>query len=156
MNRFKKSKLVVVLIWAGLYSYNGISQQTDSDISEENYLNAIQLQLNQNPNLLLRNQNPEFVKNIQSLDNFVNLNQIGNYNNIDIKQKDKDSQIVTQLGNKNYYNFISYYNNSASSKFNIVQKGNSNALHIYGENSIIKNISIVQKSNFKTLVIRNY
>lgn len=87
--------------------------------------------------------------------NIVSLNQIGNNNEIDIKQKGADSQNINQIGNNNYYNFINYYN-STPSNFNIIQQGNSNNLQIYGENSIIKNIGIVQKSDFNTLIIKNY
>ncbi len=94
-----------------------------------------QFRLNNNPNLLLQNQNRELSKNIQSSDNFVNLNQVGN--------------------NNNYYGFINYYNKTPLN-LNLLQKGNSNSLHIYGVNSIIKNISIIQKTNFKSLIIKNY
>lgn len=87
--------------------------------------------------------------------NLVSLNQIGNYNNIDISKKSNASQKIVQIGDNNDYNFISYYSQMPLD-LNVLQKGNSNALHIYGENSIIKNISIVQKSNFKTLIIKNY
>lgn len=87
--------------------------------------------------------------------NIVSLNQIGNNNEIDIKQKGADSQKINQIGNNNYYIFINYYN-STPSNFNIIQQGNSNNLQIYGENSIIKNIGIIQKSDFNTLIIKNY
>lgn len=93
--------------------------------------------------------------NIQVHSNVVSLKQIGNNNEIDIKQKGIDSQTINQLGNNNSYNFINFYNNSPSN-FNILQQGNSNSLQIYGENSIIKNIGIVQKSDFNTLIIKNY
>lgn len=85
----------------------------------------------------------------------VALTQRGDNNEIEIKKKGKNSQSVNQLGNKNYYSFINYYNNT-SSNFNVLQLGESNSLQIYGDNSIMKNISIVQKSNFKTLLIKNY
>lgn len=108
-----------------------------------------------NQTSLSENNATPTTKNKQAQSNFVTLNQIGNNNQIDIKQNGGDSQKVNQLGNNNYYNFISYYNNTPSN-FNISQQGNANNLQIYGENSIIKNISIVQKSNFKTLIIKNY
>ncbi len=114
-----------------------------------------QFQLNNNPNLLLQNQNPELSKNIQSSDNFVNLNQVGNNNNVELKQIGYEAQLVSQLGDNNYYGFINYYNKTPLN-LNLLQKGNSNSLHIYGVNSIIKNISIIQKTNFKSLIIKNY
>lgn len=104
--------------------------------------------------LLLENKVP-LSTNIESQGNFLNLNQVGTNNVIDIKQKGNESQTVEQLGNKNYYGFINYYNNM-SSNLNIIQQGNSNNLQIYGQNSIIENMSIVQKSNFKTIIIKNY
>jgi len=103
---------------------------------------------------LLENKLPS-ATNIQSQDNITLLNQAGNNNIIDIKSNVNDAHTVTQLGDNNYYNSIKYYNNS-SSNFNILQKGESNSLQIYGENSIIKNLGIVQKANFKTLIIKNY
>lgn len=95
------------------------------------------------------------IRDVQSQMNVVTLNQVGNNNQIDVKSNLNDSQEVNQVGNNNHYEFINYYNNSPSN-FNILQQGNSNSLQIYGENSIINNISIVQKSNFKTLTIKNY
>ncbi|MFK5958645.1 MAG: hypothetical protein QM495_07210, partial [Lutibacter sp.] len=125
------------------------AQQTN----EDTYIINQYFQLNKEA-LLLENNAPS-LSNFQSQDNFIILNQIGNNNEIDIKSNINDSQTVTQLGDNNYYNFINYYNNSPSN-FNILQQGESNSLQIYGQNSIINNISIVQKSNFKTLVIKNY
>ena len=85
----------------------------------------------------------------------VVLNQVGTNNTIDIKSTSNNSQEVTQSGDGNYYKFINYYNNG-SSNINILQQGTSNSLQIYGENSIIENISILQKSNNKTIIINNY
>ncbi|MFD1293815.1 hypothetical protein ACFQ5N_08215 [Lutibacter holmesii] len=90
----------------------------------------------------------------QSQINIVTLNQIGNDNDIEIKSNANNSQQVTQQGNQNYYNFINYYNNNPSN-FNILQQGTSNSLQIYGQNSIIENITIIQKTNAKTLIIKN-
>lgn len=87
--------------------------------------------------------------------NVVSLDQIGSENQIDIKTSGNDSQGVKQIGNENYYQFINYYN-SNSSNFNILQHGNGNSLQIYGENNLIHNLSIVQNTNFKTLIIKNY
>ncbi|SNR73916.1 hypothetical protein SAMN06265371_110135 [Lutibacter agarilyticus] len=87
--------------------------------------------------------------------NVVSLNQIGNSNEIDIKSKPNNSQQVIQKGNQNYYNFINYYNSNPSN-FNIIQQGEANSLQIYGQNSIIENISIIQNSSFKTMIIKNY
>lgn len=86
--------------------------------------------------------------------NFLSINQVGYNNTIDIKKGAKDTQHVDQLGKSNYYSFIDYYN-SVPTNMNILQKGNGNSLHIYGTNSLMENIKIIQKSNYKTVTIKN-
>ncbi|WP_299527601.1 hypothetical protein [uncultured Lutibacter sp.] len=137
------------LLLFGFISFNSISQIAD----ENTYVINQYFQLNKDASLGAEKNASK--SSIQSQINVVTLNQIGNNNEIDIKQKSSDSQSVSQIGDSNYYNFINYYN-STPSNFNILQQGKSNSLQIYGENSIIKNISIVQNSNFKTLIIKNY
>ena len=142
--------LYFLLILFSLSFIKGNAQQTN----EDTYIINQYFQLNLEALLLLENETLPST-NAQSLDNFVLLNQVGNNNIIDIKNSINDSQTVNQIGDNNYYQFINYYSNSPSN-FNILQQGESNSLQIYGENSIIKNISIIQKSNFKTLIIKNY
>jgi len=144
-------KILLMFFTLSLTVFSGNAQ----GITDENtYIINQYFQLNKESSLFENNNTPT-TNNKQAQSNFVSLNQVGNNNQIDIKQKGGDSQTVNQLGNKNYYNFINYYNNTPSN-FNILQQGNANNLQIYGENSIINNISIVQKSNFKTLIIKNY
>tara|TARA_R110001583_G_scaffold145096_1_gene297137 strand:+ start:90030 stop:90485 length:456 start_codon:yes stop_codon:yes gene_type:complete len=83
------------------------------------------------------------------------INQEGSNNLANIISKNNDSQSISQFGDSNEYQFINYYSNLPS-KFDITQNGNSNSLQIHGENSLIKNIKIVQNTNFKTLIITNY
>ena len=142
--------LPVFLLLANFTFFIGIAQQTD----ETTYIINEYFQLNKEASLLLENKTPITSAN-QYQYSSVKLNQIGNCNQIDIKSSINDSQTVSQFGNSNNYQFINYYN-SAVSNFNILQQGNSNSLQIYGENSLIKNMSIVQKANFETLVIKNY
>jgi len=142
--------LPVFLLLANFTFFIGNAQQTD----ETTYIINEYFQLNKEASLLLENKTPITSAN-QYQYSSVKLNQIGNCNQIDIKSSINDSQIVNQFGNSNNYQFINYYN-SAVSNFNILQQGNSNSLQIYGENSLIKNMSIVQKANFETLVIKNY
>ena len=143
--------IIIVLLVFNFSNYTGYSQNENEDT---NIINQY-FQLNKEASLILENKAPVSSNKIQSQINFVNLNQVGNSNIIDVKQKGKDSQSVNQVGNKNYYSFINYYNNTPSN-FNIIQQGSSNGLQIYGENSIIKNMSVVQKTNFKTLIIKNF
>ncbi|MFZ2282416.1 MAG: hypothetical protein WAV86_00920 [Lutibacter sp.] len=142
--------LPVFLVLATFTFFIGNAQQTD----ETTYIINEYFQLNKEASLLLENKTPITSAN-QYQYSSVKLNQIGNNNQIDIKSRINDSQTVSQFGNNNDYQFINYYN-SAVSNFNILQHGNSNSLQIYGENSLIKNMGIVQKANFETLVIKNY
>ncbi|MCH3884579.1 hypothetical protein [Tenacibaculum aquimarinum] len=87
--------------------------------------------------------------------NQVILNQIGTYNVADVTQSQKTQQNISQIGRENYYGFIDYYNKTQIN-FNILQEGNSNSLQIYGSNSIMNGMEIIQKSNFKSIVIKNY
>jgi len=128
-----------------------LSQEITND---KDFITNEYFQLNNNPNFVIEN-NGATNSNQKFRSSKIEINQTGNYNQADLKTKLNDSQTINQLGNKNNYTFINYYNNNPS-KFNILQQGSSNFLQIYGQNSIINNISIIQKSNFKTLIIKNY
>ena len=142
--------LPIFLVLATFNLFIGNAQQSD----ETTYIINEYFQLNKEASLLPENTTPITSAN-QHQYSSIKLNQIGNNNQIDIKSNINDSQNVRQFGNSNNYQFINYYNNAVSN-FNILQQGNSNSLQIYGENSLIKNMSIVQKANFETLVIKNY
>lgn len=139
--------LLVCLLFVSVFSVR--SQQVDKNTQIINQY----FQLNSGSTIIAENNSLK--RNNQSQLNVVTLNQIGDNNQIDVKSNLNDSQGVNQIGNNNHYQFINYYNNSPSN-FNILQQGNSNSLQIYGQNSIIENISIVQRTNFKTLIIKNY
>jgi hypothetical protein len=145
----------ILIITLGLFfatSYLLNAQQ----LTDENTLIINQyFQLNNQQTAKLNNPNLATSSKFNQFNNLVNLNQVGNDNQITIQQKGNDSQTINQIGNKNNYNFINYFN-STPSNFNIIQQGNSNNLQIFGENSIINNISIIQKSDFNTLIIKNY
>jgi len=142
--------IAFVLLFGAFFSTANAQQLTD----ENTYLITQYFQQNNNATKLLEAKTATS-SNVQNQINYVKLTQIGNSNQIDIKSSVGDSQTVSQFGNNNDYNFINYYN-SAASNFNIVQQGNANSLQIYGENTLIKNISIYQKANFETLIIKNY
>ncbi|SFS51090.1 hypothetical protein [Lutibacter maritimus] len=84
----------------------------------------------------------------------VSIVQIGDYNTTNIKTKGGEKN-VTQLGNQNNFDFITYYSNNYLN-FEVQQFGLNNNLQIFGENSIINNIKILQFSNNKTITITNY
>ena len=138
-----------VMLFGVLFS-NIIAQTAD----ENTYIINQYFQSNKEASLVLGSKglDPSI---LQSKNNSLLLNQVGNNNQIDIRSSVNDTQTVGQIGNKNDYQFINYYNNDVSN-FNILQQGNSNSVQIYGENSIVKNLGIVQKTNFKTVIIKNY
>jgi hypothetical protein len=141
--------LFVILVLFNFTFFNGNAQQSN----ENTFIINQYFQMNKDASSLLENKVPANYTG-QSQDNLV-LNQMGSGNQIGIKGNVNDPQTVSQSGNNNDYQFINYYN-STPSNFNISQQGNANSLQIYGENSLIKNMSIVQKGSFKTLIIKNY
>ncbi len=149
----KKYSYITVIFYVLVSFYCSKSFAQEITSNERNYI-LNQIQLNNNPSLILENKIYSEAE-LSAQSSSIKLNQIGNYNQIDIKADVTDSQLVNQLGNQNNYTFINFYNNTPS-KFDITQQGNGNFLQIYGENSIIKNLKIVQKSNAKTIIIRNY
>jgi len=149
----KKYSYITVIFYVLVSFYCSKSFAQEITSNERNYI-LNQIQLNNNPSLILENKTYSEAE-LSAQSSSIKLNQIGNYNQIDIKADVTDSQLVNQFGNQNNYTFINYYNNTLS-KFDITQQGNDNFLQIYGENSIIKNLKIVQKSNAKTIIIRNY
>jgi len=87
---------------------------------------------------------------------FVNLVQVGNENSIYIRSlQTGDNQEINQTGNENNYEYYNYYSKEASN-LNVNQEGNQNSLQIFGENSLMKNAIINQKSDLKSVVIKNY
>ena len=143
--------LFLQLLLLSLFSFNSSAQK----LTDENtYLINEYFKLNKESTSVSYNFNKSGLNNrLQT--NEVSLNQIGNNNEIDIKSNPNNSQQVIQNGTQNNYNFINYYNNNPSN-FKIIQQGEANSLQIYGQNSIIENISIIQNSSFKTMIIKNY
>ena len=143
--------LFLPLLFLSLLSFNSSAQELTN---ENTYLINQYFQLNKEAASVVQDVNKQALNNTNQ-NTIVSLNQIGNENEIEIKSNADNSQQVTQQGNQNQYSFISYYNSNPSN-FNILQQGTSNSLQIYGQNSIIENITIIQKSNAKTLIINNY
>lgn len=83
----------------------------------------------------------------------LNILQSGNYNFISINQSNNMS--VSQLGNNNSYNFSTYYGRN-DLNIDVQQIGKNNAINIFGENSLINNMKIIQKSNNQSITINNY
>lgn len=149
----KAKDFFILLLITQLTCTTGFSQKVPSYFSNISENNSVQ-----NNAILLKSSNS--LVNINQLykENTVNLvvlNQVGLHNVADVSQSQLTSQTVSQLGNSNYYSFKDFYNNSPIN-FSVLQLGNSNSLHIYGTNSLVNGMKIVQKSNFKNIVIKNY
>lgn len=84
----------------------------------------------------------------------VYVTQTGNYNSVNVKANPKKLEL-SQIGNSNNYEFITYYN-ANKLNFEAQQIGNNNQLQVFGQNSIINNMKIVQFSNNKTITITNF
>ncbi len=96
------------------------------------------------------------LQNVNKQTSYVNLVQVGYENSTYIKSlQTGDNQIVNQIGNQNNYEYYNYYSKE-NSNLQVNQEGTLNSLQIFGENSLMKNAIINQKSNFKSVVIKNY
>jgi hypothetical protein len=144
-----KNQVIIVL-----FAFFSVAMYSQEISNQKAYIITQLAQLNSNPNYLIDNNSNSSANNLNS-GSVVKLNQLGDYNTIDLKTKLNDSQNVSQLGNKNNYTFINYYNTNPST-MNVLQQGNGNFLQVYGQNNLMSKISIIQKSNFKTITIVNY
>lgn len=87
---------------------------------------------------------------------YVEVIQTGTNNNININSlQSGDEQIVNQTGANNNYEYYNYYSKENSS-LEINQDGALNSVQVFGENSLMKDATINQKSNFESIVIKNY
>lgn len=95
-------------------------------------------------------------KQMPSPSSNVNIVQAGVENDVYINSLQKgDSQDVSQLGDKNNYEFYNYYS-TENSNIQVNQEGNLNSVQVFGENSLMKKAVINQKSNYQTIVVKNY
>lgn len=86
----------------------------------------------------------------------VHLSQMGENNSIYINSlQSGDKQEINQEGTKNSFKYYTYYS-IEKSNLTVNQEGTLNSLQIFGENSLMKNAVINQKSSFKDIVIKNY
>ena len=140
-------KLVSLFIFIVTFQANITAQQTDdTTLVINNYFQTV------NDNLIVKTSTLPNA-NAQS---YVNLVQVGNQNTIYIKSlQTGDEQVVNQKGNKNNYEYYNYYSQE-NSNLKVNQEGNQNSLQIFGENSLMNNATINQKSNYKGMVIKNY
>ena len=87
---------------------------------------------------------------------YVEIVQTGVENNININSLQAgDEQVVTQAGQRNNYEYYNYYSNE-NSNMQVNQEGTLNSVQVFGENSLMKDAKINQKSDFKSIVVKNY
>ena len=129
-----------------IFQTSVVAQQTDeTTLAINNYFQVSNEKPINNPSKL--------DGNIQS---YANVIQTGNENNTYINSlQTGDQQVINQKGNQNNYEYYNYYSQE-NSNMTIHQEGNQNSLQIFGENSLMKNAIINQKSSFKSIVIKNY
>ncbi|NLP58077.1 hypothetical protein [Lutibacter sp. B1] len=147
--------LIIFLVFCVL-SFKINAQQTDENtyiINKyfQNINNSEQL-LGTESKSLNQNQEPINYNIANKAD--LNIVQFGNYNYINVKSN-SINQDIGQVGNYNNYEFLTYYGRS-DLNFEVQQIGNNNYIQVLGENSLIDNMKIIQKSDFKTITITNY
>ena len=92
----------------------------------------------------------------QVIESFVEVNQKGNDNVVTINSlQSGDSQVVTQDGYQNSYEYYNYYSQE-NSTLQVNQDGTLNSVQVFGENSLMKDAVINQKSDYGAIIIRNY
>lgn len=152
MNKIEYYLVFLSICFLSFTNYSQTNESYFTDKKDENVNTSIILNSNLNNSLLNLNQDSRVAV---SQINSVNLTQIGINNVSDISQSQQTSQSVKQFGRNNYYSYIDF-RNSNPINLEVLQQGNSNSLQIYGSNSLSNGMKIVQKSNFKNIVIKNY
>ena len=121
-------------------------QPDDNTLAINNYFQLISNQPDLNKSKNIYSDKSSYSNVVQSGDEnsvYINSLQVG------------DNQSVKQVGNQNNYEYYNYYSKENSS-LKVNQEGNQNSIQIFGENSLMKNAVINQKSDFKSIVIKNY
>lgn len=144
--------LITGLLLFGCVSLEAQSVKSNDAIMTE-YMNLFQLA---NKGVFVDLDNSAVQESLYVADNESNrtvLKQegVGNYSNVKAKTK---SLTVNQKGEENFNEFITYYG-EGNLTMDILQEGVGNSILIYGENSLINNMKIVQKSNHKDIIITN-
>ena len=145
--------LVLYLVFFGLISF-----QLNAQISDDNtyiinkYFQNTTSEINSAASVI--DTNKSIAKKDNGVNSELNILQYGNYNYININTTGNKLN-SSQVGNNNSYEFLTYYGRN-DLNVDVQQIGNSNSVQVYGENSLINNMKIIQKSNFKTITVTNY
>ncbi|MCA0931260.1 hypothetical protein LCM02_02275 [Lutimonas saemankumensis] len=143
-------KRTVLSLLFGLLSYPVLmAQLSDSNTEVINQY----FQVSVNETMVAKTDN---VKTKPKAGAYVEIVQTGAENNIRINSlQSGDEQVITQSGQKNNYEYYNYYSNENSS-MQVNQEGTLNSVQVFGENSLMKDAKINQKSDFKSIVVKNY
>lgn len=149
----KKNNYISIVLM--LFAFGFASLETYGQISDENTIAISQYFQNSNSSRGLEEKAKETkTHNFAKYNSITNIVQVGNYNYTNINSN-ANSLGVQQEGNNNNYEFMTYYGRD-DLNIDVQQIGNNNSIQVFGENKIIDNLKIVQKSNFKTITITNY
>jgi hypothetical protein len=145
--------LVVFVLIFSIFSIKTNAQQTDENtfIINKYFQNINNAQIVPTTNNYT-NQNLTVNKYANNAELYIL--QSGNFNYVNINSG-TNSQNINQVGDKNSYEFISFYGRD-DLNFEAQQIGNNNYIQVLGENSLINNMKIIQKSDFKTITIKNF
>lgn len=143
----KKYLIIVFVVVIG--SFQGISQNLLDDNSTliEQYFNTALFTTVETSNIT-----PELP--IQTASD-VQVTQVGNYNYSYIISGKNNKQNINQIGDSNNYEYYSYYNSNPA-EVNTLQLGTNNNIQIFGQNELTKNLNIIQNTNDKMIIIKNY
>ena len=145
-----KNKYIIVGVVLILFSINVIGQNLTDNNSTliENYFN------NSSQQVVPLNPKGKGIANYK-INTDITITQKGNYNRSSILSHSKNKQTLSQIGDRNNYEYFSYYNSNPST-VNTLQQGDNNSVQMFGQNELAKNISIIQNTDNKTLIIKNY
>ncbi len=145
-----KTSFIIVLLLFGYVVLNAQNIKSDEVIVEE-YMKSFQ-EINRgeaSENLPIPKEG-QYALNKEFCSTLVRQEGIGNYSNIQIEGK----LSITQKGGNNFSEFLTYYGRG-NLTMNILQEGVGNSIQIYGENSLIDNMMIIQKASHQDIIITN-
>lgn len=143
-----KSIILTIIFTLGSYSIMTaqFSDENTELINQYFQLNVLRTEVTEPINEISNYHSGSFAEIVQTgIENNIRINSLQN----------GDEQIVNQKGNKNNYEYYNYYSHE-NSAMQINQDGTSNSVQVFGENSLMKDAVINQKSDFNSIVIRNY
>ncbi len=147
-----KFSFITILLLFGYITLNAQSIRTNEAIIEE-YMNLFQVVNNEEASQrnLANSEETPYLLNEEAASTLLKQEGVGNYSNV---QAAAESLNITQKGEDNFNEFITFYG-EGNLTVNIFQEGVDNSIKIYGENSLIDNMSIVQKANHQDIIITN-